>query len=128
MEGSGRLSFRVVVRVRDRARFMLLPPPGCVGPQRRIGTEAEAHLFDKDFPSLSQAEIYYKPRHVYTGGFRNNMFHGSGVYQYEDPDSGCTAGYFGVWESDKFVGGAPKTWLRNKMGVWQEGGEKFKFK
>ena len=124
MDGSGRLSYNHepfrFTTLDDRPEPSNLAPPGGVGFRRAppggvsflrgIGREPEAYFFDKDSPNLNRAEIYGITGDVYIGGFRNNVFHGSGVYQFEDPVSGCTAGYFAFWESGKRVGGEPKVW------------------
>ena len=39
------------------------------------------------------------------GKFEDTLFHESGVYQFEDADSGRTVGYMTIWESGKRVGG-----------------------
>ena len=71
---------------------------------------------------LNCGTLLLAQRDVYVAEFRENLFHGSGVYQFEDPDTGRTAGYTAIWESGRRVGGEPELWLQSKMGVWEKVG------
>ena len=98
VDGSGKLSYNDCLfgrKTRDGRSYAPsnFAPPGGVGFRRCYSTEQETSIFDKNSPNLSQTEIYDEPGDVHVDEFRQNMFHGSGVYQFEDPDSGHTAGY-----------------------------------
>ena len=118
MDGHGRLTYNNGplgwLSVDDRPNPSEFDPPGGVGFRRLEscpdGTESDSCVFDKDCPRFSQANIYGRVGDVYTGNFRNNLFHGDGAYEFMDPDRGHMR-YTATWESGRWIGPEPKLHL-----------------